>query len=192
MNHGTLLSKSGVAVRKASTPTKRTAGIPKPPTPADLRKKVAIAETKKRNLGKSVKWAESESDSQPLATRRIGGKLPLASLPEIQVEPTEESTERMNSRSDARNGASERMMIENPEVEQNEGTSTSATGRASKTTETEKRNDNEGDIPEEAPKAMPAAGGKKKQTAKQRLVSTRAKTRKVTRHLENQAGKERR
>ena len=68
--------KSGVAIRKSTTPKKRSTGLPKPPTPADLRKKVAIAETKKRNSGKSVKRgaatyicaqeSESESDSQPL------------------------------------------------------------------------------------------------------------------------------
>ena len=103
MNHGILLKKSGVAVRKASMPKKRKSGIPKPPTPADLRKKIAIADSKKR--GESVTLAkqggaiiigeqalqksESDSDSQPLATRRTGGKLPLAQLPELQVEPSE-------------------------------------------------------------------------------------------------------
>ena len=119
----------------------------------------------------SEQESESESDSQPLATRRLGGKLQLASLPEIQAGPTKESTNGTDSRGEARNGASERMMIENPEGEQNEGASTSATGRASKKSETEKRNNNEGDITEEAPKAMAAAGGKKKRTAKQRLDS---------------------
>ena len=75
-------------------------------------------------------------------------------------------------------------MIEKPEGEQNE---------ASKKAETGKWNENEGDIPEEAPEAMPAAGGKKKSGRRNNDWSLiRAKSRKVTRHLENQAGKERR
>ena len=104
VNHGTLLRKSGVAVPKASTPKKRTSGIPKPPTPADLRDKIAIADSKKRRkLGTLAKQGraiifgeqelESDSDSQPLATRRAGGKLPLAQLPEMQAEPSEERAE---------------------------------------------------------------------------------------------------
>ena len=95
----------------------------------------------------------------------------MASLPEIQAGPTNESTEQMDLRGDARNGASERMMLEKSEGEQNEGTSTSAKGRASKKAEMEKRNDNEGDTLEASPKEMPSAGGKKKRAAKQRLVS---------------------
>ena len=95
MKHAILLRKSGVAVRKASTPKKLTSEIPKPPTPADLRKKIAIADSKKRGkLGtlekqggailigeQALQESESDSDSQPLATRRIGGKLPSAQCP---------------------------------------------------------------------------------------------------------------
>ena len=111
MNKDALLRKSGVAIRKSTTPKKRNTRLPKPPT-----------QSHPRNSGKSVKRgranyiseqeSESENDSQPLATRRVGGKLPLASLPEIQAGPTNESTEQMDFRSDARNGASERMMLE--------------------------------------------------------------------------------
>ena len=88
INHGTLLRKSEVAVRKTTTPKKRTTGLPKPPTPAGLRKKIAIAESKKRKKsvtkrGRAItigeqahQESESDSESQPLATRRIGRKLP--------------------------------------------------------------------------------------------------------------------
>ena len=47
----------------------------------------------------------------------------------------------------------------------------SAKGRASKKTETEKRNEKDSDIPKEATIELSAAGGKKKRTARQqRLV----------------------
>ena len=52
------------------------------------------------------------------------------------------------------------------------GASMSAKVRASKKTETLKRNEKDGDILEEATIELPAAGGKKKRTARQqRLVS---------------------
>ena len=103
MNNGTLLRKCRVAVRKATTPKKRKSGLSKPPTPADLRKKIAIAESKKREkwgtiakrggaitIGdQALQESKSDSDSQPLATLRISGKLPFAPLPEIQAEPSE-------------------------------------------------------------------------------------------------------
>ena len=107
MSTVTLLRKSGVAIRKETTPKERSTGLPKPPTPAELRKKIAIAEAKKRNSEKRgganyiSDESESESDSQPLATRRIGVKLPLATLPT----PIIESTKQTNSRGDERTEA---------------------------------------------------------------------------------------
>ena len=50
MSKGTLLRKSGVAIRKETTPKKRSTGLPKP---AELRKKIAIAEAKKNKTQKS-------------------------------------------------------------------------------------------------------------------------------------------
>ena len=43
--------------------------------------------SKSKNKGRRIDYEESdsESDGQPLALRRIGGNLPLASLPELQV-----------------------------------------------------------------------------------------------------------
>ena len=102
---------------------------------------------------------------------RIGSKLPLASLPEIQAGPSEDQTE---IRGDERSGASERTALEKPAGEQNEKASTAATGKGgkgSKKPEKEERIGEEEDIPEATPKKMPAACGKKKWAAKQRLVS---------------------
>ena len=178
MNNGSLLRKPGVAVRKASTPKKRTLGITKPPTPADLRKKIAIADSKKRKKSgtlakqggaitideQALQESVSDSDSQSLATKRIGGKLPLAQLPEIQAEPNEGSTVTM------REGRSvtELANLEKSAGEQNEKASTSATEKGSgKST----KNSEEDGIPAATEITVPAAGGKKKRAAKQRLVS---------------------
>ena len=46
MINGSLLRKTGIAVRKATTPKKRITGLPKPPTPADLRKKSQLRRRK--------------------------------------------------------------------------------------------------------------------------------------------------
>ena len=94
MSNGSLLRKSGVAVRKSNTPKKRVAeGLPKSPTPAKLLKKLAestkLAATSgtipKENSkqGRQIE-SESNSDGQPLASWRVMGKLPLASVPEVQ------------------------------------------------------------------------------------------------------------
>ena len=178
MNHNTMLRKSGVAVRMASTPKKRTSAIPKPSTPADLRKKIAIADSKKqgksRTLAKqggaitigeqALEESESDSDSQPLASRRFGGKLPLAQLPEIQAEPSEGRTETM------REGRSvmELATLERTTEEQNGKASTSATGKERGISA--KIGEEDG-IPEAKEITVPAAGGKKMRAAKQRLVS---------------------
>ena len=127
MSKGTLLRKSGVAIRKETTPKKRSTGLPKP---AELRKKIAIAEAKKnKNRRVTQKHcqrgganyisdeSESESDSQPLATSRIGVKLPLATLPT----PIIESTEQTNSRCDERTEANAQIRAETPEGEHNKG-----------------------------------------------------------------------
>ena len=69
----------------------------------------------------------------------------------------------------------EQATLEQSVGEQNEEASTSATkksgGKAIKKTGTEARIGEEKDIPEATPKTGPAAGGRKKRAAKQRLVS---------------------
>ena len=191
MNKDALLRKSGVAIRKSTTPKKRNTRLPKPPT-----------QSHPRNSGKSVKRgranyiseqeSESENDSQPLATRRVGGKLPLASLPEIQAGPTNESTEQMDFRSDARNGASERMMLEKSEGEQNEGASTSAKGRASKKRKPKNRTTTKATYWRQLRKKCHRRAGRKSRRRSNDWSLTRVKTQRVTRNLENHAGKERR
>ena len=70
------------------------------------------------NIGEqALQKLESVSNSQQLATMRIGGKLPLASLPEIQAGPSEDHKE---IRGDERSGASERTALEKPAGEQND------------------------------------------------------------------------
>ena len=75
MSNGSLLRKSGVAVRKSNTPKKRVAeGLPKSPTPAKLLKKLAestkLAATSGKENSKQGRQIESESnsDGQPLAS----------------------------------------------------------------------------------------------------------------------------
>ena len=92
-------------------------------------------------------------------------------MPAPQPSPIIESTERTESRGDKRKEASAQITTVTWEGEHNEGASTSAKEKASKQTETGKRNEKEGDMPEEATIEMPAAGEKKTRAAKQRLVS---------------------
>ena len=95
MSNGSLIRKTVVAIQKSNTPRKRVAeGLPKPPTPAMLRKKLAestkLAATsgtiRKRNSkqGRQIESEDSETDSdgQLLASKRVMGKLILASVPE--------------------------------------------------------------------------------------------------------------
>ena len=88
----------------------------------------------------------------------------------MQAEPSEGNTETM------REGRTEteRATLELA-GEQNEEASTSATGKGSgkaiKKMGREARISEEDDIPEATPKTVPAAGGRKKRAAKQRLIS---------------------
>ena len=95
MSIGSLLSKSGVALRKSNTPKKRFAvGLPKFSTPAGRKRKLTestklMATSGNTPMGNSkqgrrIVSEDSESYGQPLASRRVIGKLPLALVAEVQ------------------------------------------------------------------------------------------------------------
>ena len=176
LNHGTLLKKYGVAVRKASTPKKRTPGLSKAPTPADLRKKVAIAESKKQK--KSGNYYRRASftgvgvrQRQPtVGYKKSRRKTAIDTVAETHEKPREGRTEtKREGRTET-----ERATLEQSAGEQNEEASTLATGKGSgkaiKKTGTEAKIVKVDGIPEVTERTVPAAGGKKKRAAKQLLV----------------------
>ena len=98
MSNGHLLRKSGLAIKKSPAKARNVRKlIPKPPTPQGLRKKLA-AKGAKHDAPKGRRFEpnnETESDHQPLITRRMAsGKLPAATMPpenredaQIEIQP---------------------------------------------------------------------------------------------------------
>ena len=92
LSNGRLLRKPGVAIKKSPASSKQVKkSLPKPPTPQDPRKKLAVKGTRQqspqgRRFESENETESDEDDYQPLISRRTAGKPPTGVLPPVQHE----------------------------------------------------------------------------------------------------------
>ena len=103
LSNGRLLRKSGVAIKKSPASSKQVKkSLPKPPTPQDLRKKLAVKGTRQqtpqvKRFEPENETESDEDDYQPLISRRTAGKPPTVTLLPVQPENFEIGIRAMGS-----------------------------------------------------------------------------------------------